>query len=195
MNQALVIGTMPYLYEGRMQGTPSGDFMLPHSMIINRHARRFRQREDHEHRACIRRARCRPRACPFTCRRGASTTGSSPGSTPTPCRPGTSAGVRHEDRTLEGLARKIDGRFRELGRNRSTLQRVRAHRRRRGLRARLVDLGSGAPRRPRSRPPIRRSAPSSSRPSTRSPSSRAFSAPREAPAPMSADRCSTRRAW
>ena len=41
MDQALVIGTTPYLYEGRVQGTPSADFMLPHSMIVNRHARRF----------------------------------------------------------------------------------------------------------------------------------------------------------
>jgi len=41
MDQALVVGTAPYWYEGRIQGTPAADFFLPHSMIVNRHAQRF----------------------------------------------------------------------------------------------------------------------------------------------------------
>ena len=41
MDQALVVGTAPYWYEGRIQGTPAADYFLPHSMIVNKHAQRF----------------------------------------------------------------------------------------------------------------------------------------------------------
>ncbi|MDA0675876.1 MAG: FAD-dependent oxidoreductase [Proteobacteria bacterium] len=41
MDQALIMGTAPVLYEGRIQGLPAADYFLPHSMIVNRHGRRF----------------------------------------------------------------------------------------------------------------------------------------------------------
>jgi len=41
MDQALIMGTTPVLYEGRVQGLPAADYFLPHSMIVNRHGRRF----------------------------------------------------------------------------------------------------------------------------------------------------------
>jgi 3-oxosteroid 1-dehydrogenase len=41
MDQALVMGTTPTVYEGRLQGLPAADYFLPHSMIVNRHGRRF----------------------------------------------------------------------------------------------------------------------------------------------------------
>ncbi len=41
MDQALVMGTTPVTYEGRLQGQPAADYFLPHSMIVNRHGRRF----------------------------------------------------------------------------------------------------------------------------------------------------------
>ena len=41
MDQALVMGTTPVMYEGRLQGLPAADYFLPHSMIVNRHGRRF----------------------------------------------------------------------------------------------------------------------------------------------------------
>ena len=41
MDQALIVGTTPYWYEGRLHGTPAGDFLLPHSMIVNKQAQRF----------------------------------------------------------------------------------------------------------------------------------------------------------
>jgi 3-oxosteroid 1-dehydrogenase len=41
MDQALVMGTTPVMYEGQLQGAPAADYFLPHSMIVNRHGRRF----------------------------------------------------------------------------------------------------------------------------------------------------------
>ena len=41
MDQALIMGTTPVTYEGRLQGLPAADYFLPHSMIVNRHGRRF----------------------------------------------------------------------------------------------------------------------------------------------------------
>ncbi len=41
MDQALVMGTTPVTYEGRLQGQPAADYFLPHTMIVNRHGRRF----------------------------------------------------------------------------------------------------------------------------------------------------------
>lgn len=41
MDQALIMGTAPLIYEGRVQGFPAADYFLPHSMIVNRHGRRF----------------------------------------------------------------------------------------------------------------------------------------------------------
>ncbi len=41
MDQALVMGTTPVMYEGRLQGQPAADYFLPHSMIVNRHGKRF----------------------------------------------------------------------------------------------------------------------------------------------------------
>ena len=41
MDQALVMGVEPVEYEGQIQGAPSYDYSLPHSMIINRHGHRF----------------------------------------------------------------------------------------------------------------------------------------------------------
>ena len=41
MDQALIMGTTPVMYEGRLQGQPAADYFLPHSMIVNRHGRRF----------------------------------------------------------------------------------------------------------------------------------------------------------
>ena len=41
MDQALIMGTTPVTYEGRLQGQPAADYFLPHSMIVNRHGRRF----------------------------------------------------------------------------------------------------------------------------------------------------------
>ena len=33
--------TTPVTYEGRLQGQPAADYFLPHSMIVNRHGKRF----------------------------------------------------------------------------------------------------------------------------------------------------------
>lgn len=41
MDQALVMGTTPVMYEGRLQGQPALDYFLPHSMIVNRQGKRF----------------------------------------------------------------------------------------------------------------------------------------------------------
>jgi len=41
MDQALVMGTTPVMYEGQVQGLPAADYFLPHSMIVNRQGRRF----------------------------------------------------------------------------------------------------------------------------------------------------------
>jgi 3-oxosteroid 1-dehydrogenase len=41
MDQALVMGTTPVPYEGHVHGQPASDYFLPHSMIVNRHGRRF----------------------------------------------------------------------------------------------------------------------------------------------------------
>lgn len=41
MDQALIFGTTAAEYEGRVRGVPAGDYYLPHSMIIDRHGRRF----------------------------------------------------------------------------------------------------------------------------------------------------------
>ena len=41
MDQALIMGTTPVTYEGNLQGLPASDYFLPHSMIVNRHGRRF----------------------------------------------------------------------------------------------------------------------------------------------------------
>jgi 3-oxosteroid 1-dehydrogenase len=41
MDQALVMGVTPVSYEGQVQGQPAADYFLPHSMIVNRHGRRF----------------------------------------------------------------------------------------------------------------------------------------------------------
>ena len=41
MDQALIMGTTPVMYEGRIQGQPAADYFLPHSMIVNRHGCRF----------------------------------------------------------------------------------------------------------------------------------------------------------
>ena len=41
MDQSLVVGTSPYWYEGRLQGRPAADFLMPHSMIVNKKAQRF----------------------------------------------------------------------------------------------------------------------------------------------------------
>lgn len=41
MDQALIFGTTVKPYEGRERGAPAGDYYLPHSMVVNRHGRRF----------------------------------------------------------------------------------------------------------------------------------------------------------
>lgn len=41
MDQALIMGTTPVMYEGNLQGQPAADYFLPHSMIVNKHGRRF----------------------------------------------------------------------------------------------------------------------------------------------------------
>ena len=41
MDQALVMGVTPVTYEGHPHGQPAADYFLPHSMIVNRHGRRF----------------------------------------------------------------------------------------------------------------------------------------------------------
>ena len=41
MDQALIMGTTPVTYEGRIQGQPAADYFLPHSMIVNKRGRRF----------------------------------------------------------------------------------------------------------------------------------------------------------
>lgn len=41
MDQALIMGTTPVIYEGHLQGQPAADYFLPHSMIVNRNGRRF----------------------------------------------------------------------------------------------------------------------------------------------------------
>lgn len=41
MDQALIMGTTPATYEGRIHGQPAADYFLPHSMIVNRHGLRF----------------------------------------------------------------------------------------------------------------------------------------------------------
>ena len=151
MDQALVIGTMPYLYEGRVQGTPSADFMLPHAMIVNRHARRF-VNEKAMNIGLAFEERDAGSGLPVHLPAWRIYDGQFARKYPHALPPRRFAGVRYEDRTLEGLARKIDLDPAALIGKRPALQRVRAHRCRRGLRARRVDLGSGAPRRSRSRP-------------------------------------------
>ena len=46
MDQALLFGTKAALYEGRVRGVPAGDYYLPHSMVVNRHGRRFMNEKD-----------------------------------------------------------------------------------------------------------------------------------------------------
>ncbi|MBT6139200.1 MAG: FAD-dependent oxidoreductase [Rhodospirillaceae bacterium] len=41
MDQALVMGVTPVMYEGQVTGQPAADYFLPHCMIVNRHGRRF----------------------------------------------------------------------------------------------------------------------------------------------------------
>lgn len=41
MDQALIMGTTPVTYEGRLQGLPAADYFLPHSMIVNKDGQRF----------------------------------------------------------------------------------------------------------------------------------------------------------
>ena len=41
MDQALIMGTVPVQYEGRLHGLPAADYFLPHSMIVNWHGLRF----------------------------------------------------------------------------------------------------------------------------------------------------------
>lgn len=41
MDQALIMGTMPVMYEGALQGQPAADYFLPHTMIVNKHGKRF----------------------------------------------------------------------------------------------------------------------------------------------------------
>ena len=41
MDQALVYGTLPQIYEGRVRGVPASEFGLPHAMVVGRHGRRF----------------------------------------------------------------------------------------------------------------------------------------------------------
>ena len=41
MDQALIMGTSPVYYDGRIQGLPSSDYFLPHSIIVNRSGKRF----------------------------------------------------------------------------------------------------------------------------------------------------------
>ena len=107
MDQALIIGTMPYRYEGRVQGTPSGDFMLPHSMIVNRHARRFVNEKTMNIGLAFqeRDARTgRPAHLPAWRIYDEQFARKYPHALP----PRRFEGVRYEDRTLEGLARRID---------------------------------------------------------------------------------------
>lgn len=41
MDQALIMGTQPVTYDGRLHGLPAGDYFLPHSMIVNAAGKRF----------------------------------------------------------------------------------------------------------------------------------------------------------
>jgi 3-oxosteroid 1-dehydrogenase len=41
MDQALVYGTVPKMYEGHVRGVPVADHNLPHGMVVGRHGRRF----------------------------------------------------------------------------------------------------------------------------------------------------------
>jgi len=41
MDQALIMGTTPVTYEGRLHGLPASDYFLPHSMIVNKRGQRF----------------------------------------------------------------------------------------------------------------------------------------------------------
>jgi len=41
MDQALIMGVTPVTYEGHLHGEPAADYNLPHTMIVNRHGRRF----------------------------------------------------------------------------------------------------------------------------------------------------------
>ncbi len=41
MDQALIMGTTPVTYDGRLHGLPAGDYFLPHSMIVNSKGKRF----------------------------------------------------------------------------------------------------------------------------------------------------------
>ena len=107
MDQALVIGTMPYWYEGRVQGTPSADFTLPHAMIVNRHARRFVNEKAMNIGLAFRErdaATGRPVHLPAWRIYDGQFAKKYPHALP----PRRFEGVRFSDRTLEGLARKID---------------------------------------------------------------------------------------
>ena len=107
MDQALVIGTMPYRYEGRIQGTPSGDFMLPHSMIVNRHARRF-VNEKTMNIGLAFEERDAGTGLPLHLPAWRIYDGQFARKYPHALPPRRFAGIRYKDRTLEGLARKID---------------------------------------------------------------------------------------
>ena len=41
MDQALIYGTTPQMYEGYVRGVPIADYVLPHSMVVGRYAKRF----------------------------------------------------------------------------------------------------------------------------------------------------------
>lgn len=107
MDQALVIGTTPYLYEGRVQGTPSADFMLPHSMIVNRHARRF-VNEKTMNIGLAFQERDGATGPPAHLPAWRIYDGQFARKYPHALPPRRFKGVRYEDRTLEGLAREID---------------------------------------------------------------------------------------
>ncbi len=107
MDQALVIGTMPYLYEGRIQGTPSADFMLPHSMIVNRHARRF-VNEKAMNIGLAFEERDADTGLPVHLPAWRIYDGQFARKYPHALPPRRFVGLRYQDHTLEGLARKID---------------------------------------------------------------------------------------
>ena len=41
MDQIIIYGTVPKMYEGQIRGVPVGDYNLPHAMVVGHHARRF----------------------------------------------------------------------------------------------------------------------------------------------------------
>jgi len=106
MDQALIYGTTPEMYEGNVRGVPSGDYVLPHSMIVGHHGKRFmNEKQTNIGLALLKRdeATGRPAHLPAWRIYDAQYAAKYPHALPK----GTFEGTRFSDRTLAGLAQQI----------------------------------------------------------------------------------------